>query len=194
MTNPQAALEELEQIHFKEKKVLSCLKRCRKKLSFKSSIDLWNLASLAKWLYIYGYDDHALHVCHIIDDVEFTGDFQIWTPVEDLLLLETRLYRERKNKKQAKKLAARILTPMAPHLEAFHRRLSFDWLNDESIARCLKNHDLRAANEWRFSDLGSLFFIRELGEGQLDIHGQRVDSAQAEERIIAYKRILQQVK
>ncbi len=186
----QAVLQEIEKLNIKEKKVLSYLKKCLKKLSFKSSADLWNLSCLAGWLYVYGYDDLALQVCQIIDELEFKGNFDLWTPIEALLLLETRIYREQGQGDRVELVTAKILDPMRPHEEAFKRRLSFDWLSDKSIARYLKDNDTKTANQIRFSDLDKLMFIRELGNGKTDIDGKAVDIAKAEERIVDYKQIL----
>lgn len=123
-----------------------------------------------------------------------TGDFQVWTPIESLLLLEMRLYRERDDLAMAQTTGDKVGGPMQPHVEAFKRRLSFNWLNDDRIARCLRDNDLHTPNTWRFSDLSNLFFIRELVDGQRDLDGQRVDITKAEDRIIEYGRTLQQVK
>jgi len=190
----KTVLQKLEQRNFKEKKILSPLKKCLKKLSFKSSADLWNLKSLAFWLYVYDYNQHALKVCKVVHDLEFKGDFNIWTPVEKIILLEIRIHREHGKTAAVKKNLKKLLTPMQPHQEAFKRRLSFDWLSDVALARYLQADDLKNANEIRFSDLGDLFFIRELGKGQTDLDGKKVDTARAEKRIQEYIRILKEVK
>lgn len=190
----QSTLQQLESINFKEKKILSALKKCIKKLSFKSSADLWNLKTLAMWLYIYGYEKHALKATQIIDELEFKGDFNIWTPVEKILLLQTRIYREQGRDIKVRKNIDKILEPMIPHEEAFKRRLSFNWLNDKGIERYLKDGNIKTANGMRFADLGDLFFIRELGEGKTDIDGKKVDITKAEERIVEYKSILKQIR
>ncbi|MBK9924783.1 MAG: hypothetical protein IPP66_05765 [Anaerolineales bacterium] len=192
--DPQSTLQQLGSINFKEKKILPALKKCIKKLSFKSSADLSNLLDLAMWLYVYGYDNHALKATQIIDELEFKGDFNIWTPVEKILLLQARIYREQGKKSKVQKSIDKVLGPMIPHEEAFKRRLSFNWLNDKGIERYLKENNVKTANEMRFADLGDLFFIRELGEGKTDIDGKKVDIAKAEERIMEYKSILKQVK
>lgn len=188
----QTTLQALAQRNFTEKKILAYLKKCRKKLSFNAPSDLWNLSALARWLYVYGYDALALRACKIIDKVVFAEDFDIWTPIETLLLLELRLYREQKKAERVKQVKAKILAPMRPHPDAFKRRLSFNWLNDKSIARYLANNDLKTANQIRFADLSDLLFIRELGQGKKDIDGKSVAVAKAEQRIVEYKEILRQ--
>lgn len=146
------------------------------------------------WLYVYGYEKHALRATQIIDELEFKGNFNIWTPVEKILLLQARIYREQGKNSEARKNINKVLQPMLPHEEAFKRRLSFNWLNDKGVERYLKDGDVKTANEMRFADLGDLFFIHELGEGQTDIDGKKVDIAKAEERIAAYIQILREVK
>ena len=185
-----STLQMLEALKFKEKRILSPLRKCIKKLSFKSSRDLTNLSDLGMWLYIYGHTDQALKVCELAARVEFAGDFIIWTPVENLLLLGARIHREQGHKAEADTYAKRVAQPMAVHGEALKRRLSFNWLSDKSIERCLQDNDLRAANEWRFSDLSSLFLMRELGKGRKDIDGYKVDTARAEAKIVEYLEIL----
>lgn len=190
----QLVLQELTNLNFKEKKVLSPLKKCIKKLSFRSSADLSNLDELARWLYVYGYEKHALKAAQIIDELEFKGDFNIWTPVEKILLLQTRIYREQGKDSKVRKNLNKILEPMIPHEEAFKRRLSFNWLSDKAIERYLKENDFRTANGIRFADLGDLFFIRELGKGKTDIEGKKVDISKAEKRIVEYIQILREAK
>jgi len=190
----KSVLAEIEKNRPQEKKVNSALKKCLKKLSFKSSADLNNLKTLGYWLYVYDYNDLALSACSIIDEVEFLGDFNIWSPIENILLLKLRMLREKGDPSLSKVLQEKILRPNIPHEEALRRRLSFKWLKDATIERYLKAGNLKVANEIRFADLSSLFLIRELGEGKKDIDDVLVDTTAAEKRILEYKQILKSVK
>lgn len=186
----QTTLLALHALNFKEKRILSPLRKCVKKLSVKSSHDLAHLNTLGMWLYIDGYVDQASTVCTLAETIPFTGDFVLWTPVENLLVLGARIHREQGRPAAAAACLAKIAQPMAAHPEALARRLSFAWLSDVSIDRCVQAGDLKAANVWRFSDLSSLFLMREIGEGQRDIDGRPVDTVRAEARAVEYLALL----
>ena len=181
-----ATLRQIEALALMEKPIRAALRKCLRKLSLKSSRDLANLSDLGLWLYVYGYAEPALAVCEIANTIEFAGDFVVWTPVETLLLLGARLQRAQGRRAKAAAYAKKVAAPMAAHTEALRRRLSFDWLSDASIARCLRKGDLRAANAWRFSDLGSLFLMSEFGRTLPDLDGNAVDVARVEAKLAEY--------
>lgn len=193
-TDPQIILTAIQNAGYKQKQINSSLKKCLKKLSFRSSADLENLANLAHWLYVFGYNDDALRATGIVDDIKFAGNFDLWSPIETLLLLQARILRLQNEKARAKLAKQKVTDAMVGHEEALQRRLSFDWLNDDSIARYVKEGNQREANVGRFADLSSLIFIRELGEGKTDLEGKPADVAGAETRIAEYLEILQSVR
>lgn len=61
-----------------KKKVQSLCKKILKKCSFKSKNDLNNVSDLSTWLYIYGYYEDAIKVCDILQDIEFSENYDIW--------------------------------------------------------------------------------------------------------------------
>lgn len=193
-TDPQKILSALQQKAYTEKQINAYLKKCLKKLSFGSATDLANLSGLARWLYIFGYEEDALRVTGIINGVEFTGNFNLWSRIEVLLLLQVRILRKRGELVSAKAARKKVLDAMVDHEEALRRRLSFNWLNDASIARYANQGNEREANVGRFADLSNLIFISELGEGKTDLDGKPADVAGAEKRIAEYLAILASAK
>lgn len=185
-----AVLQEIDSQNLPQKKITLPLNRCLKKLSFKAANDLSSLFELAEWLYIYDYTDFALRVCQLVNDQTFKNNFNIWSPIEQLLILESRILRESGQIELSRHILNKVLEVMAPHEDATKRRLSFNWLNDDKIS----HFDPKHANVWRFIDLSSLFFIRELGEGQLDIDNISIDINKAERRIAEYKAELKSSK
>lgn len=183
-------LSELTKSDFKQKQILSPLKKCVKKLSFTSSGDLSNLADLAYWLYVFGYHKEALKVTQIIDPVPFAGNFNTWSRIENLLLLQVRILREQGNETGAAAARAKVLAAMQGHDEAFRRRLSFSWLGHDRIARYVAAGDTRNANISRFSDIKSLLFIRETGTNLKDLDNKKPDIEGAEQLIVEYCKIL----
>ena len=183
-------LQEIDSQNLPQKKITSPLKRCLKKFSFKAVNDLSNLFELAEWLYIYDYTDFALRVCQLVNEQIFKNNFNIWSPIEQLLILETRILRESGQVDLSRHILNKVLAVMNPHEDAIKRRLSFDWLNDDEIT----HFDPKRANVWRLVDLSSLFFIRELGEGESDNNSIPVDINKAEHRIAEYKAELKSAK
>lgn len=194
MTDPQQIFQLLETKGFHQRKILSHLKKCLKKFSFKSPSALWNLNHLTMWLYIHGYEEDALQAIQIIEEVPFQGNFEIWEPIEALLLLEARIQGQRGNLEKAQANRAKVMAPYEPHQEAFRRQLAPGWLNDKNIAHDEAASNPKGANAWRFGDLESLIFMRELGEGQLDIDGHPVQMDWIENRINEYIAILKNIK
>ena len=68
-----------------KKKVQSLCKKILKKCSFNSQSDLYNIVDLAYWLYIYGETDDSIQVCDLLKDLEFTGNYNLWSAAEDTL-------------------------------------------------------------------------------------------------------------
>lgn len=71
----------------KNKKIDSICNKILKKMSFKSSKDLTNLKELCYWLYIYGYTSELKNLYSIIFPLSFTGNWDIWVPIESILAL-----------------------------------------------------------------------------------------------------------
>ena len=69
------------------KRIESLSKKVLKKMNFKSSKDLENLKDLCFWLYIYGYTEQFSRLYPVIFALSFTGNWDIWTPIESILSL-----------------------------------------------------------------------------------------------------------
>lgn len=64
------------------KRIDSLSKKVLKKMNFKSSKDLENMRDLCYWLYIYGYTEELAKLHPTIFTLSFSGNWNIWTPVE----------------------------------------------------------------------------------------------------------------
>lgn len=103
---PPAFLDEAEPHKF-----LSRLKkRASKNFKLTKSSSLENAFVLAYWLYVFGRDDEALEVCRFLGQVEFAGNFNIWSWVEKTLALQSRIVRLRGNKEESRRCVERIET------------------------------------------------------------------------------------
>lgn len=69
------------------KRIESLSKKVLKKMSFKSSKDLYNLKDLCYWLYIYGYTTELKNLYPVIFSLSFVSNWEIWVPVESILAL-----------------------------------------------------------------------------------------------------------
>ncbi|MBX7059020.1 MAG: hypothetical protein K1X75_13220 [Leptospirales bacterium] len=192
--NEHQTLQRLADRGFREKRIVSALKKCRKKLSAKSAADLNHLADLAYELFLCGYDQEALAATGVLDGAKFAGDFNIWTPIEKCLLLQAWLHEQSGKPALAAATIQKISEPMAQHEEALSRRLSLDWLHEADIQRYESKGDSKAANETRRSDLGDLLFIWALGEGRSDLNGNAPPIAIAIQRFGEYVALLKNAK
>ena len=86
-------MEELIQNEIDKKKVQSLCKKILKKCSFNSERDLGNITDLATWLYIYGEEDKAVKVCELLENMEFTGNYNLWDAVDMTQCLKARICR-----------------------------------------------------------------------------------------------------
>lgn len=69
------------------KRIESLSNKVLKKMSFKSSKDLENMRNLCFWLYIYGYTEQFRRLYPTIFALPFTGNWDIWVPIESILSL-----------------------------------------------------------------------------------------------------------
>ena len=67
-----------------KKTVQSLCKKVLKKCSFNSQNDLGNLIDIAFWLYVFEYCDEAIQVCDLFNDMQFTGNYNLWSAAEGL--------------------------------------------------------------------------------------------------------------
>ena len=99
-----------------KKKVQSLCNKVLKKCSFNSQIDLVNLMDIAYWLYIYEFYDEAIQVCDLFNDMQFTGNYTLWSAADGAFCLKSRILRERGEIEESKKLVERINEHRHPEL------------------------------------------------------------------------------
>lgn len=188
--NEHPVFDQLARRKFPEKRIAASLRKCTKKLSPKSSADLSNLKDLVYALCVYGYTDDAIAVAQVISAEEFRGDFQLWTPIEAILLLHMWLEQTAGEKDKAKDIYRKLSEPMLAHEEALRRRLSFEWLSGPDIAQYEKSGKKKIANDLRLAELGDLLFIWAHGKHYLDLNDKKPDVADAERQFLDYLSIL----
>lgn len=145
-----------------KKKVQSLCKKVLKKCSFNSQNDLWNLMDIAFWLYIFEYFDEAIQVCDLFNDMQFTGNYNLWSAAEGAFCLKARILRERGKTEERKKLVERINEHRHPEL----------YINGVKWYRETVNINIQADDEyhpkgihpgWRFVKLKAAITNREAG-------------------------------
>jgi hypothetical protein len=158
------------------KKVKILCKRLIKKLSFKSGKDMENLCHLTYWLYILGNIEMAKECINLTHDIEFTLNYDIWTFIHLIWGLEIRILRQEGNNKLADKIAGKmdkqlkmppkILTPEEAEIHENRRRerIDINFVSYEmEITECLKENDIKMADEYRF--IGIMGLIGEMETG-----------------------------
>ena len=111
----QEVIESIEQ-KVDKKTVQSLCKKVLKKCSFNSQNDLFNLCDIAFWLYIYEYYDEAIEVCDLFNDMQFTGNYNLWSSADGAFCVKARILRERGEIAESKKLVERINEHRHPEL------------------------------------------------------------------------------
>jgi hypothetical protein len=79
-----------------------------KKFSWTKSQPLFDALRLAQLLVLFGKEDEALEVCRTLGRLEFTGNFNLWSPVEKALALQSRLLRKEGNTMEAEACLKRV--------------------------------------------------------------------------------------
>lgn len=149
-----------------KKKVQSFCNKILKKCSFKSENDLRNISSLATWLYIYGYYDEMIEVCDLVEDMEFTGNYNLWFIPDMTMCLKSRVLRERGLINESQKLIDKVNKYRHPEL---YKNLvdSYEKTMEINIAEELKNRPKSLADGWRFAKLQFAIRFREAGNFQI---------------------------
>ena len=142
-----------------ENKLLQRLKKkAAKSFSFTRMSGLYDSHDLARHLYLSGRTDEALEVCELLAQVEFSGNFNVWSPVETTLALYARILKERGRASDAVKVMDRVRA--AGFVEA---RLSGDLLSDDEIRSAAAEGDRTSEAGYRCAQLSELCFMKELG-------------------------------
>lgn len=102
--------ELLEEIMFvcPRRRVVSCCKKLIKKCSFKSGESMGYLCELSYWLYIYGYKKYIKSLAEPTHNLEFNGNYSVWSPIFSLWGLEIRIMREHEKYDEADMLCELI--------------------------------------------------------------------------------------
>jgi hypothetical protein len=146
-----------------KKNVITLSKGLLKNFSLNSKNDLESLKNLAFWLYIYNKKEDSIEICSIVKDYEFNNNFDLWTWIEYITALYSRLLREFNDIESSKIYSDKILQTYANDKKLLNRLLSGKGLYDEKIQLYEAENDIKNANIWRFLQFNKLCLIRELG-------------------------------
>ena len=145
-----------------KKAVQSLCKKVLKKCSFNSQSDLNNLEDIAYWLYVFEYYDEAIQVCDLFNEMQFTGNYSLWSAADGAFCLKSRILRERGELEESKKLVERINEHRHPELyintvEWYRETLNINIKSDDEY------HTKGIYPGWRFVKLKVAVKDREAG-------------------------------
>lgn len=167
------------------KEVKSCCNRVLKKLSFKSVNDLKNLSELAMLLYIYDRFDDALSIAEIVKDVNFTGNYTVWSEIEVIRAVAIRILRENSKNSEAYKILITLMPYFKPEL--YHNQKEMlTTIYDRNIIHAKENISKSIAISWMFVKFGLMIVYYETPEFP-------VDKKQFNEEIVELKNELKQM-
>lgn len=141
-------------------KVLATAKaQLSKKFKWNNSQSLFDALRLAQLLVLFDKQDEALEVCRTLGRLEFTGNFNLWSPVEKALALQSRLLRKQGNTQEAEACLKRIRD--AGFVETRLEGALLDRNGD--IPDAIKDGDKKSERQARLIYGSELVFIIELG-------------------------------
>ncbi len=135
-------------------------KRAAAKFSWRKQASLDHAMRLAYWLYVYGREDEALEVCRFLGTFEFAGNFNLWSSIEFVLALQSRLARQAGRGGEAAGCVGRIRAAgfVTPRLQG---SLLDDMLTQAS--RAAAERDRTGERDWSLNALLELCVLIELG-------------------------------
>ena len=142
--------------------------RLSKRFELSISKDLWDLVALAYALYVVGNTDTAFQVLSLLNKAEFNSNYNLWTPIEYGVVLQSAIHRAKNDDELAKSCIEKITLPREqydPHginKKVLARVRNGSTLDYDDIEKA-KNEKSEYSN--RMTHLYKLMFIRELGGG-----------------------------
>ena len=145
----------------------TCLSLFKKFKQTKRS-ELWRVHDLTMTLYFQSKTDEVLLICNELEKIEFNGDFNIWTPIESLLLLKCRILQSKNSEIEFKKTLSKIKV-----VDTFewneglktkiNRKVRKRRINERTL---LKNNDIIEEIELRKLHFLELLFIQFLSNNK----------------------------
>lgn len=154
---PGAFGAENEQIKFLQ----GVKKKAAKSFSLTRMDSLYKTHDLAYALYIFGRVDECVEVCVTAARVEFSGNFNIWSPVETTLALYARILGEKGDKGGSTAVMERVRA--AGFVEG---RLTGLLLKDKEMQDAINEGSKTDERDWRMCQMSELCFMKELGGSQ----------------------------
>ncbi len=132
------------------------------KLTTQASLEKVN--ALAFQLYIHGDLENAYAVCQLVNNVSFTGNFNLWSWVELTLALQAHILKRWHQFNPAQQIIAQLQAIYTDtHHQILNRRLNGNLLHTQAIADAIKSQDRQLERDYRLADLYELVFISNMG-------------------------------
>jgi hypothetical protein len=160
----------------RNKKVQGICKKSNIKFSVKNGKDMENLCHLIYWLYILNEIELAKECIDLTHGIPFDQNYNIWTFIHYIWGIEIKILRNEGNNDNVNKIIqemdkqlkipTKIETSEKAEIRENRRRERIDLesvSNGKEIEDCLKDNDLKLANEYRFTALMRLIGYTETG-------------------------------
>ena len=160
------------------KKVVSLCKKLAKKLSFNNMKDVENLCHLVYWLYILNEKELAKKCIILTDNLQFNQNYNVWSFIHSIWGLNIKLLCDEGKDNEAddiiKTISQHYLMPIKSINETPEKtqirenkrreRVTLEKAsNKEEIENCLKDKNIKLANEYRFVAIIELISNIEIG-------------------------------
>jgi hypothetical protein len=159
-----AVMEEVPKEFDYESETVPLLARVKKKaankFAFTRQTSLTAGSDLAYWLFVFRRDREAAEVCRFLARAEFDGDFNLWSWVEEALVLLSRLSTDKREGKgcvgrvtEAGYEASRLGGALLAGRDGYRA----------NIAAAVAGRDKSAERDWRLAAVKELCFVVALG-------------------------------
>jgi hypothetical protein len=142
----------------KDKFLAGLKKKIPKNFDFNSMECLENAMILAYWLYVFKKDGEAMEICGFLEQMKFSGKYDLWSFLENTLALHSRILQEKGSPEESKKCINRI------NAAGFVKeRLDGTQRYNQDIQNAARDGNKTEEKKFRLLDLTELCFMKELG-------------------------------
>lgn len=137
-----------------------------KKFSVKSKNDMNNLSDLVTLLYVFDMYDEVKKVCEIMKDIEFDGNYTLWSHVEFIRFTTTRILKEQNRLEEVDSILSEVNALLDPTL--FKNEATCLELYDKNIANAEQFNFKSEARDWKLLKLKKMINFLEIEDFPLN--------------------------
>lgn len=135
-------------------------KKAANKFAFTRQASLTAASDLAYWLFVFRRDRESVEVCRFLVRAEFDDDFNLWSMVEEVLVLLSRLTTD---KRESKKCVSRVAEAGYESSRLTGALLAGRDGYRANLTAAVADKDKSAERDWRLIAVKALCFVVAMG-------------------------------